>query len=219
MRESRSNDAESKQQMDITHFSSCCSPLTHGIRILIIPRMHCRGCSCTHISSIQTPKQSQSSQCCTSVLYMQILPSMGCVLPEDATLIAPNQLYGSLLSRVYTNEPLRQTWWAAESSSAASGANSIVVSADDTVWAALDEGDSEQGSWQRDVVFTGLSSRMHALLARLFTRCMWLGAAPTRILMVQVVLGAAIDVCSPCSCPAPDPILQSLRTAFELCRQ
>lgn len=132
------------------------------------------------------------------VVCPQVLPGMGCVLPEDATLIAPNQLYGSLLSRVYTEEPLRQTWWAAESSSAASAANSIVVTADDTVWSALEDSeDAGQDAWHRDVVFTGVSSRMHALLARLFTRCMWLGAAPTRIIMVQLVLGAAIDVRSP----------------------
>lgn len=128
-------------------------------------------------------------------LYVQVLPGMGCVLPEDATLIAPNQLYGSLLSRVYTEEALRQTWWAAEAASASSAANTIAVTADDAVWAALEDGDDAgQHAWQRDVVFTGVSSRMHALLARLFTRCMWLGAAPTRMLMVQVVLGAAIDV-------------------------
>jgi hypothetical protein len=133
---------------------------------------------------------------------VQILPAMGCVLPEDATLIAPNQLYGSLLSRVYTEEALRQTWWAAEAASAASAANSIVITADDAVWAALEGSEeAEQDAWQRDVVFTGVSSRMHTLLARLFTRCMWLGTAPTRILMVQVVLGGAIDVrFPPCWC-------------------
>jgi hypothetical protein len=129
---------------------------------------------------------------------LQVLPAMGCVLPEDATLIAPNQLYGSLLSLVCTEEPLRQAWWSAESASASAAAKSIVVTADDAVWAALDSSEEPgQDAWQLDVVFTGVSSRMHALLARLFTRCMWLGAAPTRILMVQVVLGAAIDVCSP----------------------
>lgn len=120
---------------------------------------------------------------------------MGCVLPEDATLIAPNQLYGSLLSRVYTKEALRQKWWDGEASAASSAANTIVVTADDAVWAVLEDSeDAGQHAWQRDVVFTGVSSRMHALLARLFTRCMWLGAAPTRIIMVQAVLGAAIDV-------------------------
>lgn len=128
----------------------------------------------------------------------QVLPAMGCVLPEDATLIAPNQLYGSLLSRVYTEEALRQIWWAAESASAVAGANSIVVMAEDTAWAALESSEEAgEDAWQRDVVYTGVSSRMHALLARLFTRCMWLGAAPTRIIMVQVVLGAAMDVRSP----------------------
>jgi hypothetical protein len=139
------------------------------------------------------PHRSHSTCVC-----LQVLPAMGCVLPEDATLIAPNQLYGSLLSLVCTEEPLRQAWWSAESASASAAAKSIVVTADDAMWAALDSSEEPgQDAWQLDVVFTGVSSRMHALLARLFTRCMWLGAAPTRILMVQVVLGAAIDVCSP----------------------
>jgi hypothetical protein len=125
---------------------------------------------------------------------MQVLPAMGCVLPDDAMLIAPNQLRGSLLTRVYADEALRQAWWTAEAAAAAAAANSIATS-DDSVWALADQGeDLAVDAWRREAVVTRAAAHMHALLARLFARCMWLGNVPARILMVQVVLGAALDV-------------------------
>jgi hypothetical protein len=120
---------------------------------------------------------------------------MGCVLPEDSALVSPSQLHGGLLTRVYRSERLRNSWWAAEASAAASAAQAIAT-ADDSTWqkAPLGAEVGEGDGWMRDAVSTETSTKMGALLRVLFGRCMWLGSATGRVVMVQVLLGAAMDV-------------------------
>lgn len=137
---------------------------------------------------------------------MQVLPSIGCILPEDASLISPSQLHGSLLSLVFSREDLRSAWWAAEAAGASSAANALLI-ADDGQWlrappsaAELLSGDGDgdggaaEEAWMRDTVPSETAVQMHALLQQLLGRCMWLGTTTARMLMVQVVLGAALRV-------------------------
>lgn len=133
-----------------------------------------------------------------------MLPSIGCILPEDPSLISPSQLHGSLLTHVFSHEELRNAWWAAEAAAATDAAAAALIT-DEGQWLRAPPGEgelladdgrgsTEEDAWLRDSVPSETAVHMHALLQRLLARCMWLGMTTARMLMVQVVLGAALRV-------------------------
>lgn len=135
---------------------------------------------------------------------MQVLPAIGCILPEDPSLISPSQLHGSLLTHVFSREELRNAWWAAEAAAATDAATAVLIT-DEGQWLRAPPGEgelladgsggaAEEGGLLRDSVPSETAVRTHALLQQLLPRCMWLGATTARMLMVQVVLGAALRV-------------------------
>jgi hypothetical protein len=136
----------------------------------------------------------------------QVLPRLGCVVPEDAALLPPPHLAGSLLTRLFLAAPGRAAWLAAEAAGARAAVRDVAL--DEPAWLAPPLAGGGGGSTDVDVVNGGggggapargeapsaASEAICAALDGLFARCMWLGATAARAVMVEAVLGAALDV-------------------------
>lgn len=162
-------------------------------------------CACMHACMKHASRaRHHLSGMIYNCVWLQVLPSIGCILPDDPSLISPSQLHGSLLTHVFSHEDLRNAWWAAEAAAATDAASAALIT-DEGQWLRAPPGEgellaedgggaAEEAGWLRDTVPSETAVHMHALLQQLLGRCMWLGITTARMLMVQVVLGAALRV-------------------------
>lgn len=123
---------------------------------------------------------------------------MGAVLPEDVALLSCSQLHGSLLSLTFQDPSLRASWLSAEASAARASMNSVILQED--LWLAPAPGEGLEEAEHEGVGGGGEGGASAAAAGSLgvldakFRRTLWLGTLEARLVMLEIVLGAALDV-------------------------
>lgn len=132
------------------------------------------------------------------MIALQVLPRLGCIVPEDASLLPPAALAGALTSRAFAAPPLRTAWLTAEAAAARAALEAIAM--EDDSWLAPPVGGDKDGSG--DEGGSAASEAAIAALHGLFARCMWVAPRGARVALVDTVLGAGINV-RPRPCAKP----------------